>query len=54
MHVAWILLAVAIVFAIAAFWKRARMGRPDIAARIWLRVALIFTAVGLWLLWNRA
>lgn len=54
MHAAWILLVLAAVFGIAAFWKRARMGRLDVAARVWRRVALVFVAVGLWLLWNRA
>lgn len=50
----WILLALGLLFGIAAAVQRARKGGPDIAARTWLRVALIFGAVALWLLWNRA
>jgi len=54
MNTAWILLAVAAAFGIAALGKRRRLGRFDIAARVWLRVALIFAAVALWLLWRQA
>jgi len=53
MNAAWILLALALVFGMAALWKRGRQGRFDIAARVWLRVALVFAAIGLWLMWRQ-
>lgn len=54
MNAAWILLAFAAVFAAAALWRRARRGGLDGAARIWLRVALIFVGVSAWLFWRQA
>lgn len=54
MNAAWILLAFAIVFGVAALWRRTRRGALDGAARTWLRVALIFVVLGGWLLWRQA
>jgi hypothetical protein len=54
MSAAWILLAVAAAFTTAALWRRTRRGSLDSAARIWLRVALIFVGVAAWLLWRQA
>lgn len=54
MNAAWFLLAFAAAFGAAAFWRRTRQGHFDPATRIWLRVAIIFLAVSLWLLWRRA
>ena len=40
---------IALVFVLAAAWRRLRSGATDGAVRIWLLMALIFGLVSLWL-----
>ena len=49
--VPWVFLLIALVLSLVSFADYRRQGILTARSRIWLRLALIFTAVSLYLLW---